>query len=647
LPTSTVTLSGSGTDADGTIASYAWTRTYGPTATITSASSASTTITGITQTGIYGFRLTVTDNLGATAYDDIDVYVDPAANVLPVANAGTDKSITLPTSTVSLTGSGTDADGSITAYNWAKVSGPAGQTISTPNSATTNITGLVQGTYVFRLRVTDNDGGQHTDNVTVTVNPAVVVPNTGNWIFTGTPTIELGNDLAPITLGTKFRASQAGAITRIRFFKSYTNTGTHVGGIYSAGGTLLQSGTFTGETSEGWQYLTLPDTVFIAANTTYIVALYCPSGEYGYTEGYFLNSTTNNYMTAPASNSVGGNGVYAMGGSLTFPTSTFNQTNYWIDAEWLDVTQTVPVNTLPIAGAGLDQAITLPTSSVTLTGSGTDADGTISAYLWTKVSGTGGIITSSTSSSTTVTGLSAGTYVFRLRVTDNSGGQATDDVQIIVNASPPANILPIANAGANQSITLPTSSVSLTGSGTDADGTIASYAWTKVSGTGGTITSPSNASTTITGLAEGTYVYRLTVTDNLGATATDDIQIIVNFVPTNVGPSVSAGLDIVIKLPISSHQVTATAADTDGTISTYDWSQIGGPVTAVISDTAISNPTISGMTTGGVYTFLITVTDDDGATASDLITIAVNSADTQWEKARTFIFNGRRIYFRR
>jgi len=100
----------------------------------------------------------------------------------------------------------------------------------------------------------------------------------------------------------------------------------------------------------------------------------------------------------------------------------------------------------------------------------------------------------------------------------------------------PGNQPPLSAAGNDQTITLPTSSVSLNGSSsTDSDGTITTYAWTKLSGGAATITSPSSANTTVTGLVQGTYVFRLTVTDNLGATDFDDVTVIVNPVP-NVAP---------------------------------------------------------------------------------------------------------------
>lgn len=73
-------------------------------------------------------------------------------------------------------------------------------------------------------------------------------------------------------------------------------------------------------------------------------------------------------------------------------------------------------------------------------------------------------ITNPTTAATSVTGLIAGVYRFELRVTDNNGASDTDTMQVTVNVA--ANIAPTANAGADQSITLPTNSVILSGSGT-------------------------------------------------------------------------------------------------------------------------------------------------------------------------------------
>jgi hypothetical protein len=175
LPTNSTTLTGSGTDPDGTIASYAWSRVSGPTTfNLGSANSATSSLTNLVQ-GVYVFRLTVTDNGGAIATDDITVTVNAAANQSPTANAGSDVTMTLPANSTTLTGSGTDPDGTIINYSWSEVRGP--QIITIPftlagASATAALTNLVQGVYVFRLTVTDNAGATATDDVKVTVNDA-------------------------------------------------------------------------------------------------------------------------------------------------------------------------------------------------------------------------------------------------------------------------------------------------------------------------------------------------------------------------------------------------------------------------------------------------------------------------------------------
>lgn len=192
-----------------------------------------------------------------------------------------------------------------------------------------------------------------------------------------------------------------------------------------------------------------------------------------------------------------------------------------------------PANQAPVVSAGSPKTVTLPTNSVTLTGTASDPDGSIASYAWTKTSGPSATIASPSSASTNVTGLTAGSYVFNLRVTDNKGATANSSVTVTVSSATPApNQSPVVNAGSNQSITLPVSTVSLSGSATDADGTIASYLWTKVSGNGGTITSPSSAATTVTGLTAGSYVFNLRATDNKGAVGNKTVNVTVNAAST-------------------------------------------------------------------------------------------------------------------
>ena len=103
---------------------------------------------------------------------------------------------------------------------------------------------------------------------------------------------------------------------------------------------------------------------------------------------------------------------------------------------------------------------------------------------------------------------------------------------IEVLSTTPSNLAPSVSAGVDQNIAA--TSTTLTGSATDSDGTISTYAWTQISGAASTIVSPSSATTNITGLVPGVYVYRLTATDNSGASAFDDVQITVTAVGTDI-----------------------------------------------------------------------------------------------------------------
>lgn len=90
------------------------------------------------------------------------------------------------------------------------------------------------------------------------------------------------------------------------------------------------------------------------------------------------------------------------------------------------------------------------------------------------------------------------------------------------------NVAPHVFAGPDRVIKLPATAVDLRGFGSDPDGQVSTYAWSKVSGGAATIASVSTATTAVTGLSQGTYVFRLTATDNGGATITDDVQVTVN-----------------------------------------------------------------------------------------------------------------------
>ncbi|GFE80075.1 chitinase [Steroidobacter agaridevorans] len=103
-----------------------------------------------------------------------------------------------------------------------------------------------------------------------------------------------------------------------------------------------------------------------------------------------------------------------------------------------------------------------------------------------------------------------------------------------------ANQPPTANAGADRNVT-PGSATTLAGSGTDVDGSIASYLWTQTAGPGVTLNGASTATASFTAPSSNTTLtFRLRVTDNQGATATDDVTITVTQNPGGGGKQVGA-----------------------------------------------------------------------------------------------------------
>ena len=188
-------------------------------------------------------------------------------------------------------------------------------------------------------------------------------------------------------------------------------------------------------------------------------------------------------------------------------------------------------NKPPIANAGSDQVITLPTDSISLDGSASnDPDGTISGWLWKNISGPASFsFISSSSVKTIVRNLVAGIYQFELNITDNKGLSAKDTLQVIVNDPTQPNRPPVANAGPDQIITLPTNTVTVNGTAsTDPDNNIINYLWTKISGPSFfTINNASGVQTQVTNLILGTYQFELIVTDATGLFDKDTAQVTV------------------------------------------------------------------------------------------------------------------------
>ena len=130
----------------------------------------------------------------------------------------------------------------------------------------------------------------------------------------------------------------------------------------------------------------------------------------------------------------------------------------------------------------------------------------------------------------------------------------------------------------------------------------------------------------ISGLTPGSYTFQLTVTDNSGATNSDQVTVTVNPAINNINqlPVAMAGSDTTIYLPASSFLLNASSSyDPNGNITSYQWQEISGPNTAVASSMKSAEVDLSGLQEG-IYQFQLTVTDNQGASSTATVTISVD-----------------------
>ncbi|QIS38504.1 PKD domain-containing protein [Clavibacter capsici] len=231
----------------------------------------------------------------------------------------------------------------------------------------------------------------------------------------------------------------------------------------------------------------------------------------------------------------------------------------------------------------------------------TDPDGTITGYAWDFGDGV-----QASGAQQAHAYAAAGTYTVTLTVTDDRGATDRTQQEITVKAAP-ANIAPTAVVTATATDLV----AKLDGSAsTDADGTVASYAWDFGDGSTGTGPTPTHAYA-----AGGTYTVTLTVTDDKGLTGTASTQVQVTAPPVNREPVAviaSTTTDLVANLD------GRASSDPDGTIASYAW-EFGDGTTG--TGPSIAHPYAK----AGTYTVALTVTDDTGATGRTTASVTVTA----------------------
>ncbi|HSZ59475.1 MAG TPA: DUF4082 domain-containing protein, partial [Tepidisphaeraceae bacterium] len=308
-------------------------------------------------------------------------------------------------------------------------------------------TGLTSSTnYTYRVRASNSAGDSAYSN---TANATTIPIGSGPyslWPNTVVPQSVDDPDTTANEVGVKFEADVAGTITGIRFYKGPTNTGTHIGHLWTLAGQLLATVTFTGESASGWQQASLSQPVSIQANTIYVASYFAPSGHYAEDDNYFTSSGVNSGpLHAPQAGVDGYNGVYIPSSTPAFPNQTYLSANYYVDVVFVP---TSSGTTVPAAPSNLSAAAA---SSSQINLSWTDNSNNETGFLIER--STNGVtftqIASLAANTTSYsdTGLAASTqYTYRVRATNSAGNSAYSNTAS-ATTSAPAIVPPAAPSG--------------------------------------------------------------------------------------------------------------------------------------------------------------------------------------------------------
>lgn len=298
----------------------------------------------------------------------------------------------------------------------------------------------------------------------------------------------------------------------------------------------------------------------------------------------------------------------------------------------ISVNNDPPVADLVI-GAGQGSGNVPHTVNFDASGS-TDLEGDIENYQWDfdgddVFNETGAEADAEGSATPTYTYNAGGEYEPQVKVFDEENATDTDSVTVSVNFNPTADLA--VGAGQTSGNVPHTVEFDATGS-TDLDGTIDNYEWDfdgdgVFNETGAEATSEGDSKPDYTYSEYGVYDPVVRVTDDDGATDTATIQIDVNDFPAadlTIGSGEGTG-----NTPHTVNFDATGSGDLDGTIANYEWDFDGD---GVFSETgAEANAEGDSITQytygqGGTFNPAVRVTDNDGATDTDSISIEVNSS---------------------
>lgn len=641
-----VQVTGSGSDPENGALNFQWQQTSGPQVSLQNANQAIVSFTApdVDADTSVTLQLTVTDPGGLQATDQVNINVrrvNQAPGIQPIANISVDEG-----TQVQITADATDPDGSIATYQWQQLSGMQ-VVLSDENTDTLSFVAPAVNdvqTLVFEIMVTDNEGATATRQAQVvvlnlnqipTVNAGAtqtVVENTPvtltataddpdgsivsvNWQQTAGSQVTLANT---DQLVTSFTAPDVNNDETLSFVITVTDN---------------SGATATATTQVNVQWINMaPQADAGADQNVDELSLVMLNGSATDPDNGIASVNWQQLSGVP----VGLNNANTSSASFTAPQVTSSEVLVFqftaIDSAGLSTSDTLQitvnnVNQAPIANAGNDQTVD-EGATVTLTGTASDVDGTIDSYLWTQLNGPALVLNNANmqSASFVAPDVSVNTQIqFNLQVTDNSGGKTNDQVIVTVIH---VNQLPTVNAGSD--ITLDEGQAGqLNATASDADGNITSYLWQQMSGVTITLSDVAIANPAFTApdvTSDQQAVFRVTVTDNENASASDEVQINVNWLRPL--PEVSAGADQAVNEG-ETVNLAGSASIENGTISSYLWEQIAGTSVTLQSPNQASTSFVAPfVAVNDTLTFRLTATDDQGESNSDTMQVVVNSTNT-------------------
>ncbi|MBK6542538.1 MAG: gliding motility-associated C-terminal domain-containing protein [Flavobacteriales bacterium] len=591
-----------------------WTLVSGQ-GSITSPNNPSTLLTNL-GLGVNVFQWTVNNGPCANGVTTDQMSVTVFSNASPAANAGADQDICSNNNSTFLTG---NTPISPALGTWTLESGSG--TIVSINDPGTQVTGLGIGNNVFRWTV--NNGpcavGITFDLVTIHVydeNQAPANAGPDQSICSTTPSTSLaGNAPTVPATGTWSLISGQGNIV------SPNNPNSLVTGL-GVGANVFEWTVDNGPCQNPISTDQVTISVYDVAN---------PVANAGADQSLCGSTSTTlsgSNVIAPAIGTwtlVSGNGTVASPNApntqITGMSVGANVFRWTVDngpcgaPTQDDVTVLVFDPNQPAANAGVDQQLCTPTTSTSVTGSSVTFPGT---GVWTVVSGTA-TITTPNSSTTTVTGLGVGVIVLQWTVNNGPCGAPTND-QVTITLFD--SNTPIADAGPDQEICIPTfpSEVTLSGSPVIAP---AVGTWTLVSGAGN-IVDPNSPFTLVTGLAVGVNVFRWTVDNGACANSltTDEVSI---FVFDAANPVANAGPDQSLCTPISTTVLSGSSLIVP---ATGTWTLVSG--TGVIVSPNDPNSQVTGLTVGSnVFAWTVSNGPCANPITTDQVTINIFNGSAQ------------------